>query len=76
MKTIIIDEHVMPFDSTDNRITFYECLSENAIGNLEYCPCAIVRDESTKCPCESMKQSPIGSICDCRLYKKVEELNI
>lgn len=76
MKTITIDEHVMAYDSTDNRITLYECLSENIIENLEYCPCAIVRDESTKCPCESMKQSPIGSVCDCRLYKKIEELNI
>ena len=76
MKMIIIDDHVMPCDSTDNNITLYEFLSENAIGNMEYCPCAIVRDESTKCPCESMKQSPIGSVCDCRLYKKVEELNI
>ena len=71
MKLIIIDEHVMPCDSTDNHITLYEFLSENAIGNLEHCPCAIVRGESTKCPCESMKQSPIGSICDCRLYKKL-----
>ena len=76
MKTITIDDHVMPYDSTDNHITLYEFLSENAIRNMEYCPCAIVRDESTKCPCKSMKQSPIGSICDCRLYKKVEELNI
>ena len=76
MKLTIIDDRVMPCDSTDNNITLYEFLSDNAIENLEYCPCAIVRDESTKCPCESMKQSPIGSICDCRLYKKVEELNI
>ena len=76
MKTITIDEHVMPYDSTDNHITWYEFLSDNAIENLEYCPCAIVRDEITKCSCESMKQSPIGSICDCRLYKKVEEVNI
>lgn len=76
MKTITIDEHVIPYDGTDNHITLYEFLSEDAIGNMEYCPCAIVRDKSTKCPCESMKQSPIGSICDCRLYKKVEELNI
>lgn len=76
MKTITIDDRVMPCDSTDNHITLYEFLSENAIGNMEYCPCAIVRDESTKCPCESMKQSPIGSVCDCRLYKKVEEVNV
>ena len=75
MKTITIDEHVMPYDSTDNHITLYEFLSDNAIENLEYCPCAIVRDESTKCPCESMKKSPIGSVCDSRLYKQVEELN-
>ena len=51
MKTITIDDHVMLYDSTDNHITLYELLSENAIGNLEH-------------------------ICDCRLYKKVEELNI
>ena len=76
MKTITIYDHFMPCDSTDNHITLYEFISENAIGNMDYCPCAIVRDESTICPCNSMKQSPIGSICDCRLYKKVEELNI
>lgn len=30
-----------------------------------YCPCELIRNESTKCPCKNMRKN---HICECGLY--------
>jgi len=41
--------------------------------NGGYCPCAIVKDENTKCMCREFREMPSG-ICHCgRFEKRAEE---
>lgn len=36
--------------------------------NNGYCPCKIVRNEDTKCPCKEFREMKKGSVCHCGLY--------
>jgi hypothetical protein len=40
-----------------------------------HCPCVleIYRCEDTKCMCKEFRESPVGTICQCGLYKKIED---
>ena len=40
-----------------------------------HCPCVleIYRCEDTKCMCKEFRESPAGTICQCGLYKKIED---
>ena len=40
--------------------------------NNGYCPCRVVKNEDTKCPCKDFREGPIGE-CHCGLYVKTEE---
>ena len=41
--------------------------------NDGYCPCKLIKDETTKCPCaETINELPVGQECHCGLYIKVE----
>lgn len=42
--------------------------------NGGYCPCSIVKNESTKCICESFKtgEQVEEGICHCGLYKRIK----
>lgn len=40
--------------------------------NNGYCPCAIVRNEDTKCMCKEFREMRKGA-CHCGLYIKTEE---
>ena len=38
-----------------------------------YCPCAIIKDKTTKCPCQDFRAQTTPGLCHCGLYQKVEE---
>ena len=38
--------------------------------NNGYCPCRIIKDESTKCMCVEFQQQKTG-LCHCGLYEKI-----
>ena len=40
--------------------------------NDGYCPCQLIKDDTTRCPCESFRNGPLGQ-CHCGLYIKTEE---
>jgi ferredoxin-thioredoxin reductase catalytic subunit len=35
-----------------------------------YCPCAIVKNEDTKCPCKDFREMDTPGECHCGLYVK------
>lgn len=37
-----------------------------------HCPCAIVKDETTLCPCDNFTKN---NICQCGMYEKIEGEN-
>lgn len=37
--------------------------------NGGYCPCSLVKNEDTKCPCKAFREQEHGS-CHCGLYYK------
>lgn len=38
--------------------------------NGGYCPCSIIRDATTKCPCKDFREQSEGGACHCGLYYK------
>ena len=40
--------------------------------NNGYCPCAVVKNEDTKCMCKEFKQQESG-VCHCGRFEKVGE---
>ena len=45
-------------------------VAQAVVANDGYCPCLIVRNEDTKCPCKAMREE---GRCICGLYVNVEE---
>lgn len=41
--------------------------------NNGYCPCAVEQNEDTKCPCKMFRDAPVGDVCICGRFEKVEE---
>jgi len=39
--------------------------------NDGHCPCSIVQDATTKCPCKDFDNLPIGVVCNCGLFIKI-----
>lgn len=39
-----------------------------------HCPCVLeqFRSDDTLCMCKEFRESPAGTICNCGLYKKIE----
>lgn len=40
--------------------------------NDGYCPCSIIHNEDTKCPCKSFRECEQVGACHCGLYQKIE----
>jgi hypothetical protein len=40
-----------------------------------HCPCVLeaLRNEDTKCMCKEFREAPVGTVCHCGLYEKVDE---
>ena len=47
-----------------------ELIEKALLENDGYCPCRLVKDESTKCMCEEFRNQDIGE-CHCGLYVKI-----
>lgn len=47
-------------------------IREKLKNNDGYCPCAIEKNEDTKCMCKQFREQSIG-YCHCGLYYKEEE---
>ena len=45
-------------------------IGKKVLENDKYCPCMIVKNEDTKCPCKDKREK---EICICKLYVKEEE---
>ena len=43
------------------------------IENNGYCPCAVVKNEDTKCICKEFMQQETPGLCHCGRFEKVEK---
>jgi ferredoxin-thioredoxin reductase catalytic subunit len=41
--------------------------------NNGYCPCSIIKNEDTICPCKNFREQKELGECHCGLYIKIEE---
>lgn len=41
--------------------------------NNGYCPCAVIQNEDTKCPCKEFREQTTPGLCHCGRYEKVDE---
>lgn len=41
--------------------------------NGGYCPCAIVKNEDTKCMCKEFKEQKTAGVCHCGRFERVVE---
>lgn len=41
--------------------------------NNGYCPCAIIKNEDTKCMCKEFKEQEESGVCHCGRFLKVKE---
>lgn len=42
--------------------------------NSGYCPCAVFKNEDTKCPCKEFREQTEPGLCHCGRFEKVREL--
>lgn len=40
--------------------------------NNGYCPCAVERNEDTKCPCKAFREQKEPGLCMCGRFEKME----
>lgn len=40
--------------------------------NAGYCPCAITKNDDTKCPCKEFRASEPGTVCHCGRFEKMK----
>ena len=50
----------------------YEKVTRAVEANDGYCPCALIKDESTLCMCHEFILSKKLGLCHCGRYEKVE----
>jgi hypothetical protein len=48
--------------------TIKELVEENG----GFCPCAIVKNEDTRCPCKDFREQRMPGKCHCGRYEKIE----
>ena len=41
--------------------------------NNGYCPCAVVKNEDTRCICKAFREQTKPGLCHCGRFEKVEE---
>lgn len=51
----------------------YKEVTEAVEENNGYCPCAIVKNEDTRCPCREFREQQTEGECHCGRFVKVEE---
>lgn len=50
----------------------YNEITEAVAANDGYCPCAVVKDENTKCICKKFKESNDTDFCHCGRFYKIK----
>lgn len=48
-------------------------ISQAVKDNDGYCPCKLIRNADTKCPCKEFIENPNLGMCECGLFTKVEK---
>lgn len=51
----------------------YNEMTEAVKVNGGYCPCAIAKNEDTRCPCREFREQETVGECHCGRFVKVEE---
>lgn len=51
----------------------YNVVTEAVVENRGFCPCAIVKDEDTRCPCRDFREQQTEGECHCGRFVKIEE---
>lgn len=49
----------------------YDSITQAVKDNNGYCPCLLIKDESTKCICENFKNQTTEGKCHCDRYIKI-----
>ena len=39
--------------------------------NEGYCPCAVIKNQDTKCVCKQFREQTVPGLCHCGRYEKV-----
>jgi ferredoxin-thioredoxin reductase catalytic subunit len=50
----------------------FKQITEKVIENGGYCPCAIIKNEDTKCICKEFREQNSEGECHCGRFVKVE----
>lgn len=48
-------------------------IGELVKANDGYCPCAVLKNEDTKCQCKEFREQKEPGKCHCGLFEKVED---
>ena len=57
-----------------NKNLAFTVAAKNILGDYQgdgYCFCDIIKTKV--CPCEEIKNAPVGSVCECGVYEKLGE---
>ncbi|MBQ2396913.1 MAG: hypothetical protein II304_07775 [Bacteroidales bacterium] len=50
----------------------YEQVRKAVTENSGYCPCELIKNDDTKCPCKAFREQTTIGECHCGLYCKIE----
>lgn len=53
-------------------ITVEASVGDLVKANNGYCPCAVIKNEDTKCMCKEFREQEEPGLCHCGRYGKVE----
>lgn len=54
-------------------ITVEASVGDLVKANNGYCPCAVIKNEDTKCMCKAFREQTEPGLCHCGRYEKVYE---
>lgn len=66
----VVLEKEIKIKVSDNK-ELVEEIKQRLKENGGYCPCALIKDKDTKCPCKEFRESTKLGPCHCGMYEKV-----
>lgn len=54
-------------------ITVEASVGDLVKANNGYCPCAVIKNEDTKCICKEFREQTVPGLCRCGRYGKIYE---
>lgn len=60
---------IIPNPDTDK----YADVTVSVFNNGGFCPCAIEKNDDTKCPCKDFCEQETEGFCECGRFKKIKE---